>query len=891
MNIYNDSLDVVFRMVSPEVLLKQIQNEDRFSHMKDAPDISSKHLGQKEFIRFAQQYRGGLSQEELENIYKLVESHMKPNKWYTDQGKVSLNEKSIFYLLTEFTGKHLRIEAEEPICVSERILDWRDISFRLGQDIFTTAHLALHDEIYFAKRTFFAWSPVIHNDDVRIRAMIKSGVAENHFHLGGSTRNFILSWICLMNHPEKIHLYFQQKKLAENLDSRLLLSAEDRQMSWEQRIQLACWIRVTLFRQLHLQHDTDSQFDEAEKNFFDFFSKLPELQRLVGVERFSRGKKFTQPIGAPVCLDYAISTEMAEHFDSRNYNANRIMIGERMFLYHCFKRCFSGKFSKKEQDYFYLYLLICSSFRGELIQINQRVGFHNFAEYQNRKTDFFEEFPEYCAEANRIAVNGTITDNAIRSLEARIVPKTSPSLQKNTLEYLDRDVIFAKRKKEKSLTSEQIRKKSRKLNHFYVLHFSKRKWKPEKYSVDELRAYPRNFEVRRKAKQQAMALAKLLSEDDYACERIRGIDACSNEIECRPETFATEFRFLREFEPVQRQQFFFKQKADKRPRLGATYHVGEDFLDITDGLRAIDEAVLFLSLRRGDRIGHALALGVSPEAHYKLKNNKIITTKQDRLDDIVWLIYRSQELKVDIPSSLRWKLIQEAENLLKQIYSELTGEGITLQDYFFSWKLRGNHPDLYRTVDDKNHNDDFLGYLSLDSQYNMNKRNMNVSDQEDLSWRKLLYSYHFGNQEQIRGSVITSVEINEEYIRLIRDMQDGMQNEILKCGIAIECNPSSNVLIGTFRKYENHPIFRFNRFELDECTVKNNFLSVSINTDDQGIFDTSLENEYALLASGMKSQLMPDRSRKYSDDTIYHYLNHVREMGIYQTFPSTNDPI
>lgn len=41
-----------------------------------------------------------------------------------------------------------------------------------------------------------------------------------------------------------------------------------------------------------------------------------------------------------------------------------------------------------------------------------------------------------------------------------------------------------------------------------------------------------------------------------------------------------------------------------------TYHTGEDFLDIVDGLRAIDEALLFLQMEKGERLGHAMALGV-----------------------------------------------------------------------------------------------------------------------------------------------------------------------------------------------------------------------------------------------------------------------------------------
>ena len=62
-------------------------------------------------------------------------------------------------------------------------------------------------------------------------------------------------------------------------------------------------------------------------------------------------------------------------------------------------------------------------------------------------------------------------------------------------------------------------------------------------------------------------------------------------------------------------------------------------------------------------------------------------------------------------------------------------------------------------------------------------------------------------------------------------------------------------------------------------------LSVSINTDDQGVFDTSLENEYALLADALRQCDVSGR-RIYTEDQIYLYLDHICELGNLQTFRS-----
>lgn len=61
-------------------------------------------------------------------------------------------------------------------------------------------------------------------------------------------------------------------------------------------------------------------------------------------------------------------------------------------------------------------------------------------------------------------------------------------------------------------------------------------------------------------------------------------------------------------------------------------------------------------------------------------------------------------------------------------------------------------------------------------------------------------------------------------------------------------------------------------------------LSVSINTDDQGVFDTLLENEYALMALALKKSRNKDAELMYDLEDIYEWVNYVRQMGIEQVF-------
>lgn len=64
---------------------------------------------------------------------------------------------------------------------------------------------------------------------------------------------------------------------------------------------------------------------------------------------------------------------------------------------------------------------------------------------------------------------------------------------------------------------------------------------------------------------------------------------------------------------------------------------------------------------------------------------------------------------------------------------------------------------------------------------------------------------------------------------------------------------------------------------------------VSVNTDDQGVFDTSLAMEYSLLACTLRSLKDSQNIQIYNDDCIYNYLERIRENGFSQIFPAVGN--
>lgn len=337
-------------------------------------------------------------------------------------------------------------------------------------------------------------------------------------------------------------------------------------------------------------------------------------------------------------------------------------------------------------------------------------------------------------------------------------------------------------------------------------------------------------------------------------------------------------------------------------RIGRTYHVGEDFTDLLDGIRAVDEVLYFLEFKNGDRLGHALALGYDCKSWYATKKNTVTLSKQDLLDNLCWVREKLNLYNIDISVSLSKQIDVKTIELIKELYS----------DCFKSYKVKDENKDKYQM--------EIENYISLYSKsiklrgdnpecYKYGELNRNLMKnyiwdtynfKEDAELDKIrenplvcdLYSfYHYNTNTVEEGNKKESYTYTDEFITAISQIQKEMQKEIARKRIAIECNPTSNYFIGNVDKYENHPIVNFNNRTLtnDYEALKNNpQINVSINTDDLGVFNTSLKNEYALIALGLIKAKDAYGNKLFDDDCIYDWLNEIRKNGISQSFMSNS---
>lgn len=900
MRVQRENLSVIFGKMPPEILVKEMTKTRRTLYNLE---VSHKSIPEDLFINLSSSLKSNYSKDERREQHKIL---------LKDMGslKASYNaQKSVFNAIFVFAKSVLTTNRYVPICKYDCLLKWNDLSHDLGQDLFTTAYLAFKDVLAASETNFFAWNPIIDTTNERLYKMLEKGMAENHYHLYGSSQCFSINWLVMMNEPlqcaDKLKAF---SRLKTNLTPRVSYSEDYNMVPWEQKLMWAAYIRCYLFEKINLykgsytseedstqeKENNETQKTCTEKNHINrkaevLFSQADIIDVLKGsaltnykilkyrIEKlkYMYGMKLKEK--KSFCFDYALLNTLHED----NFNYNRILVGERKLLYDCFCEYAKGNFSDFDSNLLYLYLLIKTEFRHELVQSNKEYGFKNFSEFDKRKLLFVKNEDEYFNESIMLALNMPLETQKLVSFEVRITPEKDVNTLKNRIDSIDCAFLSSK----DNLPVWKINKKAFKSGErkfHYVVHY------PKNNRDDEDKIYKygpcRNCVCRATNEEYTRKLFYELRTEPYLREAIRGIDACSNEIGCRPETFATDFRYLRQVIPSNRRSLF--KKNEKPVQLKLTYHVGEDFLNLTDGLRAIDEAMMFLNMRRCDRLGHALALGIDADKYYELKGNRIIMPKQDALDDDVWLLYKANEFNIQIDKSLEQKMIYRIQDRIRYIYGDSLRKNNVSADpfvYYNSWMLRGDHPGLYSGYSyDESHVTPF-GYES----FLVNTQIPSQTIREDTDVVKLYSMYHYDVDVKTKGKETETLKITPDYIKLVKAVQKKMQFLIAEKGIAIECNPSSNYLIGTFRRYDAHPITVFNNTFLEhrqdkllECAQ----LSVSVNTDDQGVFDTSLTNEYALLALALEKKHDSNGKRLYSASNIYQYLDWIRKMGIEQSF-------
>ena len=341
---------------------------------------------------------------------------------------------------------------------------------------------------------------------------------------------------------------------------------------------------------------------------------------------------------------------------------------------------------------------------------------------------------------------------------------------------------------------------------------------------------------------------------------IRGYDIAGNENQLPIEIFAPTLRVLRSACYQVNSNLYL---PFKKPFL--TVHAGEDFSHVLSGLRAIDEAVNFCQFDEGDRIGHALALGIDIEQWAKQQKRAYLTVGE-HLDNLVWCYHQALKLCGILPEIqpilpiLEYKI----KHWSNYLYND---EHYSINDLYQAWLLRRNCP---RRLNNNQGISEIKRKVRLpDYEFLMN----HPESKAKKLWLNYLYSnYPSDNKRRFKTiSVDLQIDsntipqfineplidsISKEELKLYTAIQDLLIERYSKQGIILEACPTSNLYIGRISHYHEHPLFRWhppsgkwlkNGEKFNLFGIRTGPISVCINTDDCALMPTTIANEHDVM--------------------------------------------
>lgn len=371
------------------------------------------------------------------------------------------------------------------------------------------------------------------------------------------------------------------------------------------------------------------------------------------------------------------------------------------------------------------------------------------------------------------------------------------------------------------------------------------------------------------ARFQAQAAIEAISDIRDLCPALAGlivgIDAASLEIPTEPWVFAPAFQQAR----ARNAELAYNGRiAAKKPLLGITYHVGEDFRHPLSGLRHIDEAIDLFRLHSGDRIGHGLALGIDLERWFRL-HRLIAVPRIEALENYLWawslLANESMTRKLAPFASLIESKIMDYAN---EIYGGLSG--ITIDSLYQAYIAKSLPTEEVQKIVQKWEGKEKPGCVSqLDTAKFFPCWTGKGDNSPNWNAEYLTLSYHCRFFKQRMNAPIMIMPA-EDQLALTKELQLYLRKKAASIGLVIESNPSSNAVVGEIDGILKHPAS-----VLRDC--ENIPVLTSINTDDPSVFNATMANEHAHIYYAL-------RSAGYSVESALKTVDEMRETGFRSSF-------
>ena len=772
---------------------------------------------------------------------------------------------------------------------------WNSLNRLIPTDILTVLY---YFECGIADRKYLKYNNGrVSLSDNTLDLVLEKGIAENHMHFNVSY-NYIGVWLNAMDISEwREHNYdaFIERCKGRDAENFMLVYAGV--------------LRIFIMDYLTNREDKDKvQEYEEKRKLKNVMSKLKAGKIFEpDKEVYESARTYINDICWPEYMDIGYAENKSDedillymYFkDCMECNTT----SENMLLFEWLKYI-KEKDEKREEDVLSLYLLqylrIKNKFFSKVFQHNRVQGLDHFqlffreasdAKYIHNKTDEW---------VRKFLFKSQMQNPKLKKLEIRITPDYQ--LPEN-INYIDSSVIYEQVKKSIATTVKDyldsykccIEEKKQMLHIVsddeldqmfiennvsiptlgIVFHFIKCKLWDEVVADwcwlidDKDKPMPLSniLNMRKLYKLISTTIAELRNDIPYLGEYLVGIDAASSENNVEPWVFSPVYRACRN-RGITKPLTFAGNRSIEVRNMGFTYHVGEDFRHIVSGLRHIDEVVQQFFYKNGDRIGHAVALGISIE-EWVNENEVIVIPASEYLDNLLWIYGLLTDKRLDYGIDYVF-LEKEIFRMTRKIYGDNIS-GITVDIMYKVYKSKFGDKDLPATFKRAKVEVDLNkeGKGKYFCKYNDNGEGNKVMwDEHKLLCTQFCPIY----REKLDEPVWVNVEKKD--IPMFKQLQKAVINNIERKGVIAEVNPTSNTAISPIKGVFSHYLTNLNNVESGD---KQRMVMAMINSDDPGVMSTDVENEISYMYHKLLYEDVPV-------EKAIHWIDKIRQYGMDLSF-------
>ena len=270
-------------------------------------DLARMRKERDSFVHLFRHDNQQLTLDQIRNIEDLRYSNWQKECKESIDYKYSKRD-SLLNMVLRFSDEVLTIMDDRPVCRYEHVLDWHELSMQLGEDLFTTALTAAYDVKHGRPKRNFLWKSYVTAIHPALDELYRKPLTELHAHLKGTSMNFDLNWMSLMNHIQNRAKEFDGFGVRQHV--QVTVGMDDQVTDLYHQVMKAAAIRLYLFALtkgyggdvIEVVMDMLRSKDRLEGTYYCY-----ALQENVDCYRLLYGKKYKRDNSGCDIVDYAIS--------------------------------------------------------------------------------------------------------------------------------------------------------------------------------------------------------------------------------------------------------------------------------------------------------------------------------------------------------------------------------------------------------------------------------------------------------------------------------------------------------------------------------------------------------------------------------------------------------